>query len=284
MLKRKIFQTRFTLYLLNKAYLKWKNIFFSNLFLHADHPIASSQRFQEQAQIPIFVLASKVDPSNFSQYHFLSHFPQWDSFQQLCTSFVFRGARGSHTPYTMHTHLLAVSSRVHFFNIYCPRERNQTGSKRPADDKFVKQRSRRNGETDRSQLTLWATGVSVTGNAKEILVTRRIASIVPVTALDQSALVFLLAPNIVSSFHWQVFHRHINSATATPSLPSSPFVSRNCFAKFRFIDSCFDSFFFSHFFGEIFKYFFFGYAAFDSTRNENCDIKMQLNLNSFSCK
>lgn len=62
--------------------------------------------------------------------------------------------REDRASYTIHTHLLAVSSRVHFFNIYCPRERNQTGSKRPADDKFVKQRSRRNGETDRSQLTL----------------------------------------------------------------------------------------------------------------------------------
>lgn len=122
MLKRKIFQTRFTLYLLNKAYLKWKNIFFSNLFLHVDRPIASSQRFQEQVQIPIFVLASKVDPSNFSQYHFLSHFPQWDSFQQLCTSFVFRGARGSRALYHAHTPPSRLLSRSFLQHLLSPRK------------------------------------------------------------------------------------------------------------------------------------------------------------------
>lgn len=180
----------------------------------------------------------------------------------------------------MHTHLLAVSSRVHFFNIYCPRERNQTGSKRPADDKFVKQRSRRNGETDRSQLTLWATGVSVTGNAKEILVTRRIASIVPVTALDQSALVFLLAPNIVSSFHWQVFPAHKFRYRHPPL--SLEIVSLNFALSIRASIHFFSPTFSERFLNTFF--FFFGYAAFDSTRNENCDIKMQLNLNSFSCK
>lgn len=127
-----------------------------------------------------------------------------------------------------------------------------------ADDNLVKQR-RRNGETDRSQLTLWATGVSVTGNAKEILVTRRIASIVPVTALDQSALVFLSRP---TSFPVSIgrYSRRINSATATL------FVSRNCFAKFRFIHVL-RFIFFSHHFGQIFKYlFFFGYANLDSTK------------------
>lgn len=111
------------------------------------------------------------------------------------------------------------------FNIYCPRERNQETN----DRRMITSQRRRNGETDRSQLTLWATGVSVTGNAKEILVTRRIASIVPVTALDQSALVFLSHP---TSFPVSTdrYSRRINSATATL------FVSRNCFAKFRFID------------------------------------------------
>lgn len=131
------------------------------------------------------------------------------------------------------------------FNIYCPRERNQKTN----DRRMITSQRRRNGETDRSQLTLWATGVSVTGNAKEILVTRRIASIVPVTALDQSALVFLSHP---TSFPVSTdrYSRRINSATATL------FVSRNCFAKFRFIDVLRFTFF-SHFFAEIFKYIFF---------------------------